>query len=197
MENTLSSLILVTLGVFLIPFLSPFLRIPVAVGELLYGMALAPLADRIDAELINFLAFLGFALLMFLAGLEIDWNQLETLRRKEKLVIVLVVATNFLLALLAVKLLKLSPEAVLLLGAMGIGLMLSVLRELELSPYFKQVVLITGSLGEVVTLLGLTLYDLYLTFGWGFSFYLHLFLIALFGIFFVFLLKVLNFQQLN
>ena len=192
MENTLSSLILVTLGVFLIPFLSPFLRIPVAVGELLYGMALAPLADRIDAELINFLAFLGFALLMFLAGLEIDWNQLETLRRKEKLVIVLVVATNFLLALLAVKLLKLSPEAVLLLGAMGIGLMLSVLRELELSPYFKQVVLITGSLGEVVTLLGLTLYDLYLTFGWGFSFYLHLFLIALFGIFFVFLLKVLK-----
>ena len=70
--------------------------------------------------------------------------------------------------------------------------MLSVLRELEFSPYFKQVVLITGSLGEVVTLLGLTLYDLYLTFGWGFSFYLHLFLIAPFGIFFVFLLKLLK-----
>jgi Kef-type K+ transport system membrane component KefB len=192
MERELSSLIPITLGVFLIPFLSPFLRIPVAVGELLYGMALAPLTDKIDAELLNFLSFLGFSLLMFLAGLEIDWNRLETLKPKEKVVIALVVITNFLLAALAVTLLGLSTESVLLLGAMGIGLMLSVLRELKVSPYFKQVVLITGSLGEVATLLGLTLYDLFLTFGWGFSFYLHLFLIGLFGILFIFLLKLLN-----
>ncbi|RTZ58340.1 MAG: sodium:proton antiporter, partial [Gammaproteobacteria bacterium] len=192
METQIFSLILITLGVFVIPFLSPFLRIPVAVGELLYGMALAPLMDKADLELINFLSFLGFSLLMFLAGLEIDWNKLETLKPKEKIVIALVVASNFLLAGLIVKVLKLSAEAVLILGALGIGLMLSVLRELKLPPYFKQVVLITGSLGEVTTLLGLTVYDLHLTFGWSSSFYLYLVLIGLFGLFFVFLLKALN-----
>ncbi|HID79168.1 MAG TPA: cation:proton antiporter [Aquifex aeolicus] len=192
MEKQIFSLILITLGVFVIPFLSPFLRIPVAVGELLYGMVLVPLMDKADLEVINFLSFLGFSLLMFLAGLEIDWNKLETLKAREKLVIALVVASNFLLAGLAVKVLKLSVEAVLILGALGIGLMLSVLRELKISPYFKQIVLITGSLGEVITLLGLTVYDLHLTFGWSSSFYLYLALIGLFGLFFVFLLKVIN-----
>ncbi|HIP86535.1 MAG TPA: cation:proton antiporter, partial [Aquifex sp.] len=76
MEKQIFSLILITLGVFVIPFLSPFLRIPVAVGELLYGMVLVPLMDKADLEVINFLSFLGFSLLMFLAGLEIDWNKL-------------------------------------------------------------------------------------------------------------------------
>ncbi len=192
MEKHLFTLIWVTLGVFLIPFVAPLLRIPVAVGELLYGMALAPLMDKADLELINFLSFLGFSLLMFLAGLEIDWNKLETLKPREKLVIALVVASNFLLAGLITEILKLSAETVLILGALGIGLMMSVLREINVSPYFKQMVLITGSVGEVATLLGLTVYDLYLTFGWSFSFYLYMVLIGLFGLFFVFLLKALN-----
>ena len=199
MEQTLFVLILITLGVFLIPFIAPLLRLPVAVGELLYGIGLLYLSSKgvlnIDLSAsgyIEFLAFLGFALLMFLAGLEIDWDKLETLKGKEKAVILLVVLTNFLLALSVVHLLSLEPQVVLLLGAMGIGLTLSVLREVELSPHLGQIVLITGSLGEVLTLLGLTVYDLYLSFGLGWEFYLHLILIALFGLFFLFLLKLLK-----
>ncbi len=199
MEQTLSVLILVTLGVFLIPFIAPLLRLPVAVGELLYGIGLLYLSYKgilnidLSAErYIEFLSFLGFSLLMFLAGLEIDWNKLETLKGREKGVILLVVLTDFIVAALLVRLLHFSPQVVLLLGAMGIGLTLSVLREIELSPYLAQIVLITGSLGEVLTLLGLTIYDLYLSFGLGWDFYLHLLLIALFGLFFLFLLKLLK-----
>jgi len=197
MEPKLLTLILVTLGIFVIPFLTPLLRLPVAVGELLYGMALLYVFNRLGMDetslgYIDFLAFLGFALLMFLAGLEIDWNKLETLKGREKAVILLVVASNFLTSFGISKVLNLPVEVGLLLSAMGIGLMLSVLRELNLPPYFSQIVLITGSLGEVLTLFFLTLYDLYLSFGMGFTFYLHLFLIGLFGLFFILLLKVLK-----
>jgi len=197
MEPKLLTLILVTLGIFVIPFLTPLLRLPVAVGELLYGMALLYVFNRLGIDetslgYIDFLAFLGFALLMFLAGLEIDWNKLETLKGREKAVILLVVASNFLTSFGISKVLNLPVEVGLLLSAMGIGLMLSVLRELNLPPYFSQIVLITGSLGEVLTLFFLTLYDLYLSFGMGFTFYLHLFLIGLFGLFFILLLKVLK-----
>ena len=197
METQLLVLILITLGVFVIPFLAPLLRLPVAVGELLYGMVLLYTFERfrIGEEAfvyIDFLAFLGFSLLMFLAGLEIDWNRLETLKPKEKFVITLVVVTNFLLSLLAVKLLNFPPSVGLLLSSMGIGLMLTVLRELDLPPYFVQIVLITGSLGEVSTLLLLTVYDLYLSFHLGVSFYIHLALIGFFGLIFVFLLKLLK-----
>ena len=197
METQLLVLILITLGVFVIPFLAPLLRLPVAVGELLYGMVLLYTFEkfRIGGEAfiyIDFLAFLGFSLLMFLAGLEIDWNKLETLKPKEKFVIALVVVTNFLLSLLAVKLLNFPPSVGLLLSSMGIGLMLTVLRELDLPSYFVQIVLIIGSLGEVLTLLLLTVYDLYLSFHLGVSFYIHLALIGFFGLIFVLLLKFLK-----
>jgi len=89
--------------------------------------------------------------------------------------------------------LKLPPQFVLLLGALGIGLMLSVLREIEIKEHTKQIVLITGSLGEIATLLGLTGYDLYLTFGLGKKFFVHLLWIAFFGVAFVVLLKVIKF----
>jgi len=197
METQLLVLILITLGVFVIPFLVPLVKLPVAVGELLYGMALLYTFQKFHIEenafvYIDFLAFLGFSLLMFLAGLEIDWNKLETLQRREKFVITLVVLTNFLLSLLVVKVLKFPLSVGLLLSSMGIGLMLTVLRELDLPSHFVQIVLITGSLGEVLTLLALTVYDLYLSFRLGTSFYIHLCLIGVFGAVFVFLLKLLK-----
>ncbi|NPB05836.1 MAG: cation:proton antiporter [Aquificae bacterium] len=197
MENQMLVLILVSLGAFLVPFAVPFFKLPVAVGELLYGVFLAYLFARLgvggEALLpLEVLAFLGFSLLMFLAGLEIDWNKLETLNRREKLVILAVVATDFLLAALWVKLLNLSGEWILILGALGIGLMLSVVKELELPERFTQAVLITGSLGEVATLLGLTGYDLYLAFGLSKEFVFHTLLVGLFGLFFLLLLKLIK-----
>lgn len=197
METQLLSLILIILGVFVIPFIVPFFRLPVAVGELLYGIVLLVLFQHLhldkDALLyIDFLSFLGFSLLMFLAGLEIDWNKLETLSRKEKIVIFLILGTNLLISTLLVVKFHFSFEVGLLLSSMGIGLMLSVLRELELPKNFIQIVLIAGSLGEVSTLFMLTLYDLYLSFGLGISLWVHLLLIGIFGIAFVFLLKLMK-----
>jgi Kef-type K+ transport system membrane component KefB len=195
METIIVFLIFTTLGVFLIPFVAPLLRIPVAVGELMFGILLSFFFTKFGLKeevsfYIDFLSFLGFSVLMFLAGLEIDWNKLETLKRKEKAVITSAVLSNFLLSLVAVKILDLSLQAVLLIGALGIGLMITVLREIPLEEQKKQVILITGSLGEVLTLLGLTFYDLYLSFGLGKCFYIHLGLIALFGFLFAVLLTV-------
>lgn len=197
MEQKLLTLILITLGIFVIPFIAPLMRLPVAVGELLYGIGLLLLFQHFHfgeetLVYIDFLSFLGFSLLMFLAGLEIDWNRLETLRRREKAVIALVLATNFLLSLAVVKWFKLPLPVGLLLSSMGIGLMLTVLRELDIPERLSQLVLIAGSLGEVFTLLLLTLYDLYLTFHLGVSLYLHLALIGVFGLLFALLLKVLK-----
>lgn len=197
METIIVFLIFTTLGVFLIPFVAPLLRIPVAVGELMFGILLSFFFTKFGLKeevsfYIDFLSFLGFSVLMFLAGLEIDWNKLETLKRKEKAVITSAVLSNFLLSLVAVKILDLSLQAVLLIGALGIGLMITVLREIPLEEQKKQVILITGSLGEVLTLLGLTFYDLYLSFGLGKCFYIHLGLIALFGFLFAVLLKLIK-----
>jgi len=190
-------LILVTLGVFLVPFVAPLFRLPVAVGELLFGIVLLYLFKEFginpeEFKLLGFLSFLGFSLLMFLAGLEIDWNKLETLSDKEKLIITLVVASNFFVGGALTYLLGQPAQFTFLLGALGIGLMLSVLREIPLDDHTKQIILITGSLGEVATLLGLTAYDLYLSFGLSEGFFFHLGLILLFGLAFLFLLRIIK-----
>ncbi len=197
METNIVYLIFITLGVFIVPFISPLVRLPVAVGELLFGAVLAlllkgELAGE-DLHILGFLSFLGFSLLMFIAGLEIDWNKLEELSSREKLTIGGVVITNFVAAGVLTFLLRLPPEFVLILGAFGIGLMVTVLQELKIDPKLRQILVITGSVGEIVTLLLLTGYDIFLTFGFSKSLFLHLGLIALFGTFFVLLLKVLKF----
>jgi len=197
METQLATLISIILGVFLIPFVAPLFRLPVAVVELLYGIFLLVVfnyfnIDKSSLSHIDFLAFLGFSILMFLAGLEIDWNKLETLSRKEKFVIFLLLTTNLLSSILIVVSLHFPLEVGLLFSAMGIGLMLSILRELSLPKNFTQIVLIAGSLGEILTLLILTIYDLYLSFGFGKSFYIHLILIGFFGLAFVLLLKFIK-----
>lgn len=197
MEKHILTLIFITLGIFVIPFIAPIVRLPVAVGELIYGVFLFYFLKKIHLfeetfQLIDFLSFLGFSLLMFLAGLEIDWNKLEVLERKEKVVISAVVVSNFLISFLVALALNLPLETVLLFGSLGIGLMLSVVREMEIPPKVLQTILITGSLGEITTLLGLTLYDLYLSFGFGKKFFTYIGLIVLFGVFFVFLLKFLK-----
>ncbi len=198
MEREIVYLIFITLGVFAVPFLSPLLKLPVAVGELLFGIVLsyffaAKGLDSSEFYLLNFLSFLGFSLLMFMAGLEIDWNRLEGLSAKEKVVILLFVITNFSASASAVLLLGLKSEFVLIVGAVGIGLLISVLRELGIGGHFGQIVLLAGSLGEIFTLLGLTLYDMYLSFGGiGKAFIVHLFWIVLLGFIFLVLLKFLK-----
>jgi Kef-type K+ transport system membrane component KefB len=197
METNIVYLIFITLGVFIVPFISPLVRLPVAVGELLFGAVLALfLKGKLtgeDLQILGFLSFLGFSLLMFIAGLEIDWNKLEDLSPREKLTIGGVVITNFVAAGVLTFSLRLPPEFVLILGAFGIGLMITVLQELKIDPKLRQILVITGSVGEIMTLLLLTGYDIFLTFGLSKSLFLHLGLIALFGTLFVLLLKILKF----
>jgi Kef-type K+ transport system membrane component KefB len=197
MHQEIFSLIWIAVGVLIIPLFVPLLRLPVAVGELLFGLLLYFIFNKLQLEpafwnIFDFLSFLGFSVLMFLAGLEIDWDKLEGLTKKEKTVISLVLITNLLLGFIAVKLISLSPEYFLLLSAFGIGLMVTVLREINILEHVKQIILITGSLGEILTLLLLTFYDLYKTFGLTKQFYLHLLIIAVAVVVFFMVLRLLR-----
>jgi len=74
-------LLIVVSIAFLVPlFLSRFhkLGIPVVVGEILAGMILGKSGFGLvaETEMLNILAILGFSLLMFLSGLEIDFTSI-------------------------------------------------------------------------------------------------------------------------
>ncbi len=80
MEQRFVPLLMVVLLAFIVPFvLSRFRRIPIVVGEIMAGIIVGPsLLGWVhgDEPTLELLAEIGFAFLMFLSGLEIDFSLL-------------------------------------------------------------------------------------------------------------------------
>jgi Kef-type K+ transport system membrane component KefB len=165
-------LVWLSLGALLAPLLAPRLGVPEAVLQIGYGILLAgfaivqPHGDA--ASSLHLLAELGFILLMFGAGLEIDFDAIERGGRTQVLrglgVAVGVIAVSAVLALG----LGLGPFYVIVLSATSVGLGVVVLRETGLaSAPVGQAVLLVGSLGEFGTLVLMTVYDVHHEVGFG------------------------------
>jgi len=130
---------------------------PVPVGELLLGLLVGfSLAGEVPAGL-SFLAHLGFLLLMFMAGLEVDFDLLGKTPKKALGVYFLYALGVPLFGLLIASLLGFSPFEGLLVSFTSVGLLLAVLKELHLPPSFSQRVLVIGAVGEVLSLFLLSL----------------------------------------
>ena len=152
------SLLFLAIGAAVAPVISGRLGIPAAVGEILYGI-LVGLALPSSIELstfVSFLAHFGFLLLMFLAGLEIDVQQLIRRPRRQMLRIVPFAVLVPLIGVVGA--LRLGQPALLGLvaGAISVGITLPVLQEMRLvRTDLGQAVLVVGAFGELCTILGL------------------------------------------
>ncbi len=161
-EGALSLLVL-ALGAFLLPLLFERLRVPAVVGEILFGMAISQQALGLTSrtEFIQSLARFGFALLMFLAGLEIDFTQIGRMSRRTLAAAVAAAFGAFALAFGVVLFFERPLFLVLVLGAMSLGLVLATLRGLDLTHRpLGQLILLVGTIGEFLTLIGLTIGDI-------------------------------------
>src|SRR5579859_389233 len=167
-EGQAISLLLFTAGAFVIPLLSRRVGLPAAACEMLYGALLGNLVPQMaqpDA-LITALAHFGFILLLFLAGLEVDFVLVER-EGKSGVFRSGAFAVGVLGAGVAVAYL-LGRDSLfgLIIGAISIGVVLVILRETELSrTRFGQIVLISGAIGEFLTILALTCYSLLREYG--------------------------------
>ena len=177
-------LLVLSFGAFVVPVLAPRVGLPEAVGHILYGI-LVVVIGFIDmghsggevgghhagfAAELHLLAELGFILLMFGAGLEIDFDAIErggkagvirgglvALGVELACVVLVAVANDF-----RGPSEQLGPFYVVVLSATSIGLGVVVLRETGLSTKpVGQTVLLVGALGEFITLVAMTIYNVY------------------------------------
>jgi Kef-type K+ transport system membrane component KefB len=175
MEDQAGTLLLIAFGAFIVPLLSGRIGIPAAVGEIVFGILVGPQLLEIVAETGDFfdvLAEFGFAFLMFLAGLELDFASLE--RRGARPVVIsgsiamLIIGLGFVAS---AYLMGRSPIFGVVLGAMSIGLALVSLRETgEARSEFGQTVILVGSIGEFLTIIIVTLYGVVGSVGLGLEF---------------------------
>ena len=155
------SLVVFYTGAFLMPLLASRIQVPAAVAEILFGLAIGAAGVVHESQATDFLAELGFLYLMFLVGMEIDFNRIE--REGRKTVILAFVVASLVLATAAfiVVRLEMPPFMALVIGAMSVGVLLVALVEANASQTrWGQILLLVGSIGEFLTLLTLTAYHL-------------------------------------
>jgi Kef-type K+ transport system membrane component KefB/Trk K+ transport system NAD-binding subunit len=172
------ALLLITVLALVVPILSARLRrfyIPIVVGEIIAGIIIGQSGLNLiePSQTLRFLAEFGFAYLMFLSGLEVDFELLLTggpyssnksfWKRPLTLAAILLLGT-LSLALLFSWFLSLSGlvESPILIGLIlsttSLGIVVPVLKERDLLGLeFGQYILVAASVADFVTLLLLTI----------------------------------------
>ncbi len=145
------------------PVLAVRLRLPTAVVLILSGVATGPagLGLLADGGPVTLLSELGFLVLMFVAGMEIDFESLRGAGRRALLLPSLSVVGFFVVAILLGTWWRLSPLEVLVVSASSVGMPLAVLQETgQLQKALGRHVLLTASIGEFASILAITGYEL-------------------------------------
>lgn len=175
MADQAPTLLLIAIGAFIVPILSGRIGVPAAVGEIVYGILVGPSVLRAvsEGEFFNVLADFGFAFLMFLAGLELDFANLER-RGVRPLILSGMIAVLIVgLAFAGAYLMGWSPFFGIVLGAVSIGLVLVSLRETGAARSdFGQTVILVGSIGEFLTIIIATVYNIVFSVGVGLTFFI-------------------------
>jgi len=170
MEAEQTTLLVIALGAFAVPLLSGRIGVPAAVGEIAFGLLVGPyvLGAVQETDFFSFLAEFGFAFLMFLAGLELDFANLERRGGRALWLSVTVASLAVGFAFLAASFMGWDPFFGIVLGAMSIGILIVALREAGAARSdFGQTVILVGSAGEFLTIVIFTLYGIVTRYGVG------------------------------
>ncbi|ACV69079.1 cation:proton antiporter [Desulfohalobium retbaense] len=176
-----SALLILALAVAVLPGLSRVLRMPAPVVEILFGVVLGKsvLGLEFGGEWIGFLGHLGFLLLMFHAGMEIDFGMLLRQRKSYLGFHLLLFLSTLALAVAGALVLGRGVFMALVLATTSLGLVMPTLKQAGLSRTpFGQGLLIAASLADFLTLFAITFFLLWHQYGisWQFVSPLPLFL---------------------
>lgn len=158
------SLLLVSLAVAILPGLSRLLRLPSPVMEILFGVVLGKsfLHLQFSGDWLQFLGYLGFFLLMFHAGMEIDFGMLLKQSLSQLSFQLLLFVATFGLSLVSALYLGQGVFMALVLTTTSLGLVMPTLREVGVQKTrLGQAILIAASLADFLTLLGITFFVLW------------------------------------
>lgn len=168
--DSASVLIIISSAAFFLPILAQRFKVPAVVVEIAFGILVGPavLGFLHGDELINFLAELGFFLLMFLSGFEIDFGKLQRKGWGEITTALAVFGMTLLFAGISARLLGYGPFMTFILATTSVGIVVPTLRSAKIeSTDMGQAALIAAILADFLTLLGVTIFALVREHGGG------------------------------
>ncbi len=159
------ALILMTAGAMAMPAVARKIAIPVAVTEILYGVLIGQSGLGLvgdDSTFMTALSELGFALFLFLAGLEIDFRGFEKRGLRSLLLPFSLAGIAFALALGVASLLGWGIWVGLAVGATAVPLLLAVVREARLNgTELGNTMISFAAMGELLTIVLLTAVEIH------------------------------------
>ncbi|WP_457644108.1 cation:proton antiporter [Persephonella sp.] len=186
-------LLVISIGAFVIPFISRRLYLPSAVGEIFYGLVLGIFFKDIihETPIVKLLGELGFIILMYLAGLEINFDRIRSTSKRDLTVYFISLFMIVFLSFYITFSFEFPLIYALVFLTIAIGLLYPVLKDTGLlKTNFAQSVLIIGSIGEIISLLFITGFTLYYQFGLSTKALIHLIEIYIFFAIAYFIIKI-------
>lgn len=162
--NQALSLMIIAMAAALLPTISHRLRIPPVVAEILFGVFIGKsfLDLTFSGEWLPFLANLGFLMLMFLAGAEIDFSMLEKQHPSQLILYGIIFITTLVLAYVFSLALGHAFFLALILSTTSLGLVVPILRDVRITKTpIGQSILISATLADFLTFFGITFYVLF------------------------------------
>ncbi len=159
--NPAVSILVLAVAAFILPLVASRLKLPAVVLEILFGILAGPalLGLLHESETMASMAELGFLLLMFLSGFEIDFRKLERGGSGQILVGMSIFLLTIVLAWKAGAMLGHGPFVTLVLATTSVGLVVPTLRNTQrLATPLGQAILIAALLTDFLTLIAATLF---------------------------------------
>lgn len=162
------------------PFVAKFLRLPIPPVEIMLGATFAYLGFIEHNEYFNIIAKVGFLYLLFLAGMEVDLKQItrspKEVVRKSILFLMLMVLFSISSGILF----GLNTIVIITMPLVSIGLLASLSRVYGKEQPWIRLAVIAGVLGEVGSIIVLTIFSATISTGFGFALFLKLGYLVLF-----------------
>ena len=163
-SDSITAILAVSLVLVLSPHFSRLFKLPTAPIEIIFGSLLG-VFHIINIKDANFslLADVGFLYLMFLAGLEVN---LKAIFKMPKIYIRQ--AFYFLIIMWGLALIlgitfKLAPFLILILPLISIGILATLSKEYGKESRWIKIAFLVGTLGEVLSIVALTIFEAYST----------------------------------
>ncbi|NOX15945.1 MAG: cation:proton antiporter [Epsilonproteobacteria bacterium] len=165
--------IIITISVILSisPFFSRYFHVPSLVIEIILGSITAYFGFLTDNNLFKIIAEVGFFYLMFMAGMEVDlriFSNKKTSFIKEG---VLYLILLYILSFLGIYYFNLDSLLIILLPMLSVGLILTLYKEYGKEAKWLNLSMSVGTMGELVSIILLTLSGAVLEYGVGVQLY--------------------------
>ncbi len=180
MGNEVTIIITLSVIIFISPYLSRIFRLPTTPIEIVLGSLVGSLGFISYNHFFELIAEVGFFYLMFLAGTEVNLKELQSIPKKMLQRNIAYITMLYIFAFIFVKLFDFSGIVTVILPLISVGLILTLYKEFDKDTKWLNLSMSTGILGELISIIAVTIAGSILVHGVGKELYLSITYLILF-----------------